>query len=201
MVLLRNTRPFNALGLPTISVPCGFTKDGLPIGLQITGAAGDEVRVLALAHAYEQATDWHTRRPDCRAQAHGLRPSGRISSFSLSSDWSTGHARVPARDRLLARLVERLHRLPDLVDLVGEEVADQEVGDLAAQLREALDELAEAEAVVVLAHQAAHAVDALVEGRAPLAELGRRGVALREPLADRVGGQLARRSASSTPEE
>ena len=63
IVLLRNTRPFNALGLPTISVPCGFTSDGLPIGLQITGAAGDEGRVLALAHAYEQATDWHTRRP------------------------------------------------------------------------------------------------------------------------------------------
>ena len=62
-VLLRNTRPFNALGLPTISVPCGFTRDGLPIGLQITGAAGDEARVLALAYAYEQATDWHTRRP------------------------------------------------------------------------------------------------------------------------------------------
>jgi Asp-tRNA(Asn)/Glu-tRNA(Gln) amidotransferase A subunit family amidase len=44
-------------------VPCGFTCDGLPIGLQISGAAGDEARVLALAHAYEQATDWHTRRP------------------------------------------------------------------------------------------------------------------------------------------
>ena len=63
IVMLRNTRPFNALGLPTISVPCGFTSDGLPIGLQITGARGDEARVLALAHAYEQATDWHTRRP------------------------------------------------------------------------------------------------------------------------------------------
>ncbi len=63
VLLLRNTRPFNAFGLPTISVPCGFTRDGLPIGLQITGAAGDESRVLALAHAYEQATDWHTRRP------------------------------------------------------------------------------------------------------------------------------------------
>jgi Asp-tRNA(Asn)/Glu-tRNA(Gln) amidotransferase A subunit family amidase len=62
-VLLRNTRPWNGLGLPAISVPCGFTQDGLPIGLQIIGAAGDETRVLALAHAYEQATDWHERRP------------------------------------------------------------------------------------------------------------------------------------------
>jgi aspartyl-tRNA(Asn)/glutamyl-tRNA(Gln) amidotransferase subunit A len=63
LLMLRNTRPWNALGLPTISVPCGFTSEGLPIGLQITGAAGDETRVLALAHAYEQATGWHTRRP------------------------------------------------------------------------------------------------------------------------------------------
>jgi aspartyl-tRNA(Asn)/glutamyl-tRNA(Gln) amidotransferase subunit A len=62
-VLLRNTRPWNGLGLPAISVPCGFTNDGLPIGLQIIGPAGDEAPVLALAHAYEQATDWHARRP------------------------------------------------------------------------------------------------------------------------------------------
>ena len=63
MVTLRNTRPFNLLGLPTISVPCGFTTAGLPIGLQITGRAGDEATVLRLAHAYEQATEWHRRRP------------------------------------------------------------------------------------------------------------------------------------------
>ena len=72
-VMLRNTRPFNTLGLPTVSVPCGFTSDGLPVGLQITGAAGDEASVLALAHAYEQATDWHTRRPP------SLRPAGSTS--------------------------------------------------------------------------------------------------------------------------
>ena len=61
--LLRNTRPFDIFGLPTISVPCGFTRDGLPIGLQISGPRFGEGRVLALAHAYQQATDWHTRRP------------------------------------------------------------------------------------------------------------------------------------------
>jgi aspartyl-tRNA(Asn)/glutamyl-tRNA(Gln) amidotransferase subunit A len=52
---LRLTRPFNHLGLPTISVPGGFTRAGLPIGLQITGRAGDEATVLRLAHAYERA--------------------------------------------------------------------------------------------------------------------------------------------------
>jgi aspartyl-tRNA(Asn)/glutamyl-tRNA(Gln) amidotransferase subunit A len=59
----RNTRPFNAYGLPAISVPCGFAKNGLPIGLQIAGPPWEEESVLRLAHAYEQATDWHRRRP------------------------------------------------------------------------------------------------------------------------------------------
>jgi aspartyl-tRNA(Asn)/glutamyl-tRNA(Gln) amidotransferase subunit A len=59
----RNTGAFNVYGLPTISVPCGFTNSGLPIGMQISGPRFGEAKVLALAHAYEQATDWHTRRP------------------------------------------------------------------------------------------------------------------------------------------
>jgi aspartyl-tRNA(Asn)/glutamyl-tRNA(Gln) amidotransferase subunit A len=61
--LIRNTTPFNVYGLPTISIPCGFTSSGLPIGMQISGPRFGEANVLALAHAYEQATDWHTRRP------------------------------------------------------------------------------------------------------------------------------------------
>jgi aspartyl-tRNA(Asn)/glutamyl-tRNA(Gln) amidotransferase subunit A len=61
--LNRNTAPFNVYGLPTISVPCGFTSSGLPIGMQISGPPFGEAKVLALAHAYERATDWHTRRP------------------------------------------------------------------------------------------------------------------------------------------
>jgi aspartyl-tRNA(Asn)/glutamyl-tRNA(Gln) amidotransferase subunit A len=60
---IRNTSPFNVFGWPTISVPCGFTRAGLPIGLQIAGPPGRDSVVLRLAHAYEQATDWHTRRP------------------------------------------------------------------------------------------------------------------------------------------
>jgi aspartyl-tRNA(Asn)/glutamyl-tRNA(Gln) amidotransferase subunit A len=60
--LLRNTRPFNVWGLPVISVPCGFTLGGLPIGLQIAGPHWREDLILQLAHAYEQATAWHKRR-------------------------------------------------------------------------------------------------------------------------------------------
>ena len=60
--LLRNTRPFNVWGLPAISVPCGFTKAGLPIGLQIAGSHWREDLVLRLAGAYERETAWHGRR-------------------------------------------------------------------------------------------------------------------------------------------
>ena len=63
LVFLRNTAPWNLLGLPSVSIPCGFTREGLPVGLQITGAAGRDDAVLALAAAYQKATDWHTRRP------------------------------------------------------------------------------------------------------------------------------------------
>jgi aspartyl-tRNA(Asn)/glutamyl-tRNA(Gln) amidotransferase subunit A len=60
--LLRNTRPINVWGLPAISVPCGFTAAGLPVGLQIVGRHWEESTILALAHAYEQATAWHKRK-------------------------------------------------------------------------------------------------------------------------------------------
>jgi aspartyl-tRNA(Asn)/glutamyl-tRNA(Gln) amidotransferase subunit A len=50
-------------GLPAISLPCGFTKAGLPIGLQIAGPHWRERRVLELAFAYEQATEWHNHAP------------------------------------------------------------------------------------------------------------------------------------------
>jgi aspartyl-tRNA(Asn)/glutamyl-tRNA(Gln) amidotransferase subunit A len=60
---LVNTAAFDIYGLPTISVPCGFSASGLPIGLQISGNHFSESTVLALAHAYELATEWHKRRP------------------------------------------------------------------------------------------------------------------------------------------
>jgi aspartyl-tRNA(Asn)/glutamyl-tRNA(Gln) amidotransferase subunit A len=59
LILLRNTRPFNVWGLPAVSVPCGFTKGGLPVGLQIAGAEWREDLVLGLASAYESAVEWY----------------------------------------------------------------------------------------------------------------------------------------------
>ena len=64
-----NTRPFNGYGLPVISIPCGFSKNGLPIGLQLAGPMFSEAAVLALAHAFQQSTDWHKRRPDLAIDA------------------------------------------------------------------------------------------------------------------------------------
>jgi len=61
--LLRFTRPTNLVGLPSISIPCGFTPEGLPVGLQLIGPKWSEARLLSIALAYEQSTDWHTHHP------------------------------------------------------------------------------------------------------------------------------------------
>lgn len=60
---LRFNIPFNLTGLPALSIPCGFSAAGLPIGLQIAGKSFNEVTILRVAHAYEAHTDWHSRQP------------------------------------------------------------------------------------------------------------------------------------------
>jgi aspartyl-tRNA(Asn)/glutamyl-tRNA(Gln) amidotransferase subunit A len=64
----RFTYPFNLTGLPAISVPCGFDREGLPIGVQIVAAPFQEATVLRVAHAYERTHDWHRRMPELPAQ-------------------------------------------------------------------------------------------------------------------------------------
>lgn len=59
-----NTAPFDVYGIPALSLPCGFSKDGLPVGLMIAGPHFSEGKVLALAYAFQQATDWHKRMPE-----------------------------------------------------------------------------------------------------------------------------------------
>ena len=61
--LTQYTRPYNITGFPAISVPCGFSDEGLPIGLQLAGRPFEDQTVLRAAYAYEQATDWRRRRP------------------------------------------------------------------------------------------------------------------------------------------
>lgn len=62
--LTRFTAPFNLAGLPALSLPCGFTEEGLPIGLQIVSHAWADAQVLNAGYAFEQATEWHKRRPN-----------------------------------------------------------------------------------------------------------------------------------------
>jgi aspartyl-tRNA(Asn)/glutamyl-tRNA(Gln) amidotransferase subunit A len=80
-----NTRSLDDYGLPTITVPCGFSKSGLPVGLQISGPNLAEVDVLALAHAYQQATDWHKRKPP-------LDPDTKVPPLSKTALGQTGES-------------------------------------------------------------------------------------------------------------
>ena len=57
------TTPSNMAGVPGLSINCGFTGDGLPVGLQLMGRPYDEATLFRAAYAYEQSTDWHARRP------------------------------------------------------------------------------------------------------------------------------------------
>jgi aspartyl-tRNA(Asn)/glutamyl-tRNA(Gln) amidotransferase subunit A len=61
--LMNFSGPFDLTGFPAVSIPCGFTKTGLPVGMQLVGKPFAEASLLAAAHAYEQSTDWHQRVP------------------------------------------------------------------------------------------------------------------------------------------
>jgi aspartyl-tRNA(Asn)/glutamyl-tRNA(Gln) amidotransferase subunit A len=63
VALTRNTKIANYLGLPAMSVPCGFTKNGLPTGFQLLGRPLAEATLLRAAHRYQSVTDWHLRSP------------------------------------------------------------------------------------------------------------------------------------------
>jgi aspartyl-tRNA(Asn)/glutamyl-tRNA(Gln) amidotransferase subunit A len=65
-LILRNTWPFNAAGTPALSVPCGFDRQGLPVGLQLVGSVGGDEMVLRLGRAFQAATSWHRERPTTR---------------------------------------------------------------------------------------------------------------------------------------
>ncbi len=77
------TLPFNAYGIPDITLPCGYSKDGMPIGLQLAGPTGSEPALLAVARAYQLATDWHTRRPNLSADT-------KVPALSKAAQEQTG---------------------------------------------------------------------------------------------------------------
>jgi len=67
----RFTSPFNLSGSPSLTLPCGFDREGAPVGFQIVGPHGEEAQLLGLGTAYEAATDWHTMRPPGLGDALG----------------------------------------------------------------------------------------------------------------------------------
>jgi len=86
LALQCNVQPFNVLGLPAISLPCGYAKNGLPVGVQIVGRPFAESQVLALAKAYERVTQWHSRSPKMCGK-------GGVAANNEAPAW---HTNVPA---------------------------------------------------------------------------------------------------------
>ena len=76
-----NTVPFDVYGVPALPLPCGFSKSGLPVGMMISGPHFSEGKVLALASAFQQATEWHKRRP-------GLTPDTPVPSLVEAAEVS-----------------------------------------------------------------------------------------------------------------
>ena len=96
----------NLAGICGISLPCGFAEvDGnrLPIGLQLLGKALDEARILQIAHAYEQSTDWHKARPPIAANTPKLSKLGAVGQPDpYKSSKAAEHRRTPKRKRQIA---------------------------------------------------------------------------------------------------
>jgi len=76
LALLSLTRPGNLSGLPAISIPCGFSPEGLPVGLQLIGGRLGEATLMRAAYAYEQATSWHHQFPPDAAQEKEVAQEG-----------------------------------------------------------------------------------------------------------------------------
>ena len=116
------TIPVNLAGLPGISVPAGFTGGGLPIGLQLIGRAFDEATVLRAAHAYERATDWHTRGRPRQPRGQTSERTGRERGRVRDGHRARGARAARDGDQDVLRLRDGLRRRaehPDLSRLSG----------------------------------------------------------------------------------
>ena len=98
LALLRLTRPGNLSGLPAISVPCGFSAEGLPVGLQLMGHPLDDATVLRAAYAYEEATSWHQKFPPDSDDACAPRELSSLRSQTLGAKGSRGQGAKGKRD-------------------------------------------------------------------------------------------------------
>ena len=115
--LVGMNRPANFTGLPAISVPCGSTRGGLPVGLQLIGRAFDEATLLRIAYSYERSHDWNTRHPRLE-QAVRERGSVQAPAFRRACAESIGlkaDATKMFRDRACTKSMETFMRVVSLV--------------------------------------------------------------------------------------
>ena len=99
--LINFTGPFDLTGFPAISVPCGFTESGLPVGLQLVARPWEESMLLAAAHAYEQETDWHRRLPPAIPASCA---ATQLSGSAAVARWSTSAAAAMMTGRAMCRI-------------------------------------------------------------------------------------------------
>jgi len=114
-------RPVSLTGLPALSVPCGFTRAGLPVGMQLVGRPWEEGTVLRVGHAYEQSTDWRQRRPPLGpGPLPAESPQSPAGKKKVSAEWVLEMARLQGWDFVTPGDAEPI---AVLVDPVREQLA------------------------------------------------------------------------------
>lgn len=124
--------PFSIANTPAISVPCGMSDDGLPIGLQIAGRPMDELTVFEVAHAYERATHWHQIHPVVVSAPESAAGSGPVGGQTASDHHGLVSQATLRRTRALA-------------EVVGLPVTDDDLPEIAVRLEDLLADMADIE--------------------------------------------------------
>ena len=120
--MLNFLRPVSLTGLPALSLPCGFTQAGLPIGMQLIGRLWEEGTVLQVGHAYEQSTDWHRRRPPVGPGPLPAQiPKSSGEKKKVSAKWVMEMAQLQGLDFMTSGDAEPI---ANLVDPVREQLAN-----------------------------------------------------------------------------
>ena len=116
--------PFNISGVPTISIPNGFSRNGLPLAMQIAAAPWDEAGMFRVAHAYEQASEWHRRRPTIPATRPDVTPADQLGGPASDADRANWRAMAAAAGLDLAprQLDQLCEAMPHLDAMRGQVV-------------------------------------------------------------------------------
>lgn len=103
------TRPISLTGLPALSMPCGFTSNGLPASMQLICRSWEEGTVLRVGQAYEEATNWHKRRPPmCPGEITAIKPPVEYGKGLIDSQWILDFARLMELKFITAKNAESI---------------------------------------------------------------------------------------------